>query len=223
MSATTDIVLFGTGGAAQTVAFHLAAQPGLRIVGHTVDAAWRTADSHDGRPLVAWEDLETHFPPDQVTLFGPFSFARMNTLRRDRYLDGKARGYRFASFIHPASHVHATHVGENCLILDACVVQPFATIGDNVMVWPMTAIGHHARIGEHCFLSAQVMVAGHVDIGPECYLSGQVGVAERRRIGRECAILNGAFVTRDLPDRAVVSGPGARLYRYPSTRLHRLI
>ncbi|MBK5928003.1 acetyltransferase [Rhodobaculum claviforme] len=219
----TELVLFGTGGAAQTVAFHLAAQPGIRIVGYTVDAAWRTAEHHDGRPLVAWEDLEDHFPPDRVTLFGPFSFARMNTLRRDRYLEGKARGYRFARFVHPASTVYAQRIGENCLILDACAVQPFSIIGDNVVVWSMTVVGHHARIGDHCFLSSQVMVAGHADIGPECYLSGQTGIAERRRIGHGSAVLNGAFVTRDLPDGSVVSGPRARLRRYPSSRLHGLI
>lgn len=219
----TDIVLFGTGGAARTVAAYLARHTEHRIVGHTVDAAWRTADSHDGLPLVDWERLEDRFPPDRVQLFGPFSYARMNTLRRDRYHQGKARGYRFASFVHPASHVHADAIGENCLILEACVIQPFVRIGDNVIVWSMCMIGHHAEIGDHCFLSSQVGVGAHSRIGPECYLAGQVGVTPGLRIGAGCALVNDVLVARDLPDGTVAQGPPARLRRMPSTRLHRLI
>ena len=217
----TDLVLFGTGGAAQTVAAYLAQHPHYRVVGHTVDAAFRRADSHDGLPLVDWERLEERFPPDRVQLFGPFSYARMNTLRRDRYLEGRARGYRFARFIHPAAHVHTEEIGENCLILEACVVQPFARIGDNVVLWSMVSIAHHACIDAHCFLAAQVSVAGHAAVGPECYLAGQVGVGDRVRLGRGCAVFNGAFVSRDLADHSVVVGPRGTLKPYPSTRVQR--
>lgn len=219
----TDIVLFGTGGAAQTVAAHLRHHGDLRVVGHTVDAAFRESDSHDGRPVVDWEELDRHFPPEEVLLFGPFSYAGMNTLRRDRYLEGKARGYRFARFIHPSSHVGTDDIGENCLVLEGCVVQPFARLGDNVVLWSMVSIAHHARIADHCFLAAQTSVAGHAQIGAECYLAGQVGVADRVRIGRGCAILNGAFVTRDLDDYSVITGPRARTMTFPSKRLRRLL
>lgn len=222
-TAPIDIVLFGTGMAAQTVAFHLARHSGYRIVGYTVDAAWRRAEQHDGLPLVAWEELETRFPPDRVQLFGPFSYARMNTLRRDRYLEGKARGYRFARFIHPSSHVYTDDIGENALILEACVIQPFVRIGDNVIIWSMSVVAHHTEIGDHCFLSGQVGIAGHAVIGPECYLSGQVGVGDGQRIGRGCALLNGVAVTYDLPDHSVVQGNPGRIRRIPSDRLHRLI
>ena len=219
----TDLVLFGTGLAAQAVAVYLRRHTDHRIVGHTVDAAFRTADSHDGLPLVDWERLEDRFPPDRVQLFGPFSYARMNTLRRDRYHEGKARGYRFASFVHPASHVYADAIGENCLILEGCVVQPFARIADNVVIWSMSVVCHHVELGETCFLASQVVVAGGTAIGAECYLSAQAGVGNGLRIGRACAVLNGAFVARDLPDHSVVTGPRAPLRRAPGTRLHRLI
>lgn len=219
----SDLVLFGTGHAAQTVAVYLAHHTDHRIVGYTVDAAHRTQDRCDGRPVVDWERLEDHYPPDQVRLFGPFSHMRMNTLRRDRFLEGRARGYRFARFIHPSSHVYADTIGENCLILEGCVIQPFARIGDNVMIWSMCVVGHHAHISDHCFLSAMVGVGGRTMLGPECYLSAQTGVLPGLRLGRGCAILNEPMVTRDLPDLAVVVGPDGVRKPYPSTRLHRLI
>ena len=219
----TDLVLFGTGHAAQTVAVYLAHHGAHRIVGYTVDAAFRTADTHDGLPVVDWHRLEERFPPDRVRLFGPFSHARMNTLRRDRYLEGRARGYRFARFIHPSCHVYTDAIGENCLILEGCVIQPFATIGDNVMIWSMCVIGHHAQIGDHCFLSAQVGVGGRSTLGPECYLTAQTGVLPGLRLGRGCAVLNEPMVTCDLPDLGVIVGAGGTRKPYPSTRLHRIL
>lgn len=219
----TDVVIFGTGRAAETVGIYLAHHSDLRVVGYTVDAAFRTGDHHHGRPLVDWENLEEHFAPSEVLLFGPFSYARMNQLRRDRYLEGKSRGYSFASFIHPSSHVYAEDIGENCLILDACVVQPRAWIGANVIIWSMCVIAHHVRIGDHCFLSGQVGVGGGTTIEPECYLSGQVGVGHGLTIGTGCALLNAVFVTRDLPNHTVAQGPGGRLRRFPSQRLQRLV
>ena len=219
----TDIVIFGTGAMAEVARVYIEAHSDLRIVGYTLDAAFRRADSHAGRPLVDWESLETHFPPGQVQLFGPMSYKRMNTLRRDRFLEGRARGYRFASFIHPASHIYTNRIGENCMILEANVIQPFVTIGDNVIIWSTNHIGHHVTIGDHVFIASQVGIGGNTTIGPECYLGGQVGFAHGLTIGRGSAILNAAWVMKDTAEYAVVNGEPGVLKPYPSTRLHNLI
>lgn len=215
--------MFGTGAMAQVVAVYLAAHSDLRVVGHTVDAAFRAGDSHDGLPLVDWEDLERHFPPSQVQLFGPMTYKRMNTVRRDRYLEGRARGYGFASFIHPAAHNYATAIGDNCLILENNVIQPFVTIGSNTIIWSGNHIGHHTVVGDHVFIASQVGIGGNAVIGDECYLAGQVGIPHGITLGRACAVLNAAYVIRDLPDGAVIAGPSGEVRPYDSRRLHKLI
>src|SRR5260370_28700122 len=101
----SDIVLFGAGPIADVARVYIGTQGPHRIVGFTVDGKFKQADSFAGRPLVAWEELETHFPPDSVELLGPLSFRQLNEFRRDRYHEGKKRNYRFASFIHPACHI----------------------------------------------------------------------------------------------------------------------
>lgn len=215
--------MFGTGAMAEVACVYLEAHSDLRIVGFTVDEAFRKHDVHAGRPLVSWETLERHFPPDQVRLFGPMTYQRMNTVRRDRYLEGKRRGYAFASFVHPASHIYTQSIGENCLILEANVIQPFVSIGDNVIIWSFNHIGHHVRIGSHVFIASQVGIGGNTTIGDECYLGGQAGLAHGLAIGKGSAILNAAFVSKDTPDYAVVTGESGILKPFPSTRLHKLI
>lgn len=218
-----DIVIFGVGDMAQVVAVYIRAHSDLNIVGYTLDHAYRQADSFDGLPLVSWEELEKEFPPSQVKLFGPLTYQRMNTVRRDRYLEGKARGYSFVSFIHPGSHIYTDDIGENCLILEQNVIQPFVSIGNNVIIWSGNHIGHHAKVGNHVFIASQVGMAGSVVIGDECHLGAQVGIVQGVTLGARCAALNGAAVLRSLPPGSVVSGEMTPLRPFDSARLHKLL
>lgn len=219
-----QIVIFGTGDmAAVAVVYIRAHAPELEIVGYTVDDAYCRKDTHDGLPLVPWSTLETRFPPDRVQLFGPLTYQRMNTIRRDRYLEGKARGYGFASFIHPDTHIYTEEIGENCLILERNVIQPFVRIGSNCILWSGNHIGHHVTVGDHVFISSQVGIGGSAVIGDECHLGGQIGISHGLTIGRACAVLNAAFVTQNLPDGAVITGPDPTRKPFGSDRLHRLL
>jgi hypothetical protein len=149
-----DVVIFGASMTAQLAYTYLKQDSNHRVVGFTVDAAYATAAHFDGLPLVPWERIEEAFPPTQVQLFGPLSFRRLNRFRRDRYLEGKTRGYRFISFIHPSCIVYAHRLGEHCCILPGTIVEPHATIGNNVVIWGGSYIAHHSVVGDHCFISA---------------------------------------------------------------------
>jgi carbonic anhydrase/acetyltransferase-like protein (isoleucine patch superfamily) len=219
----TDVVMISTGAAAEVLAYYLDHMSDLNVVGFAVDRAFQTGPEFLGRPVTAWEDLPTRFPPDEVRLIGPPTYARMNTYRRDRYLEGKARGYAFASYIHPGSMVMSDDIGDHCVILHGVTVLPRTRIGDNVVIWCDTHVGHHCEIGAHTFLSAQVGIAGSTVIGEECYLAGKVGVTNGRRIGERCAIMNAALVKDDVPKDSVVVGPDAVVKSYPSERIKRLL
>lgn len=221
--ARQDIVLFGTGDMAQVAAAYIRAHSDLDIVGYTLDQAYRKADTFDGLPLVPWETLEKDFPPDQVRLFGPLTYQRMNTIRRDRYLEGKARGYSFVSFIHPDCNIYTDRIGENCLILERNVIQPFSSIGNNVIIWSSSHVGHHAQVGDHIFMSTFVAIGGSAVIGNECHLSGRAGIAHGLTIGPRCAVLNGVTVTRNLPEGSVVSAEMPLVKGFDSSRLYRLL
>ncbi len=65
-----DIVLFGVGEVAAVARFYLERFSEHRIVAHTVDAAYVRQESLDGLPVVAWENLESQFPPDPCSCSG---------------------------------------------------------------------------------------------------------------------------------------------------------
>ena len=217
-----DIVIFGAGQIAEVAKVYIDAHSSDRIVAFTVDAAFKKSETFHGLPLMAWEDLEKKFPPGSVKLLGPLSYQNLNELRRDRHLEGKRRGYEFASFIHPASHVYTEDIGENCFILEANVIQPFVHIGAGLMMWSGNHIGHHAQIGDYCFISTHVGLGSGVRLGERCFLAGKVGIDSGVEIGAGCFLGGGAVVKKKLPPDSVVPGPEDAVAAYPSSRLKRL-
>ncbi len=199
------IVVFGVGQLAEVVSVYLECETGHEIVGYTADPGYCPPDMRfRGKPVVAWDALEATFPADQVLLFGPISYRQGNRFRRDRFLEGKARGYSFLTFIHPATHIYTDKIGENCLILEGNVVQPFAEIGDNVILWSGNHIGHHSIIGDHCFLTSQVGIAGNTTVGELTFFGGQSGVIDNKTIGRGAIIGAGSTVLENVADNSFV-------------------
>jgi len=215
-----DIVIFGAGQIAEVAKAYIDAHSDHRIVGFTVDAQFAQSDRFLGLPLVAWERLEEFFPPGQVELLGPLSYRLMNEFRRDRYLEGKARNYQFASYIHPHSHIYTTDIGENCFILEANVIQPFVKIGNDVIIWSGNHIGHHSIIGDHCFITSQVGIAGAARIGERCFLGGKVGIRDGVTVGDACFLGIGVRVMKNLEPGSVVGRSVTdKVMKYSSSRI----
>ena len=219
----SDIVIFGAGPIVDVAVAYLSRHSQDRIVGFTVDDRYKDRNEKLGLPLVAWEELERHFPPESVELLGPISYRRVNAFRKERYLQGKQRGYAFSRFIHPHCDVYTEEIGENCFILERNVIQPFAKIGSNVVIWSGNHIGHHVTIGDHCFITSQVGIAGASRIGEGCFLAGQCGVIDDVHVGDDCFIGPGAMILRSLPAGSVVPGKESEKAPYDISRMRRIL
>lgn len=222
-SANRDVVLFGAGQVAEVISAYLDRFSDLNIVAYTVDRDFLPDGDFLGKPVIAWDEMPKHYPPEHVRLMGPLTYQRLNAVRKDRYLQAKALGYEHASFIHPHSDVMTDQIGDHCIILEQNVIQPYARIGDNVIVWSKNQIGHHSSIGDHCFVAPMVALAGSCVIGRECYIGGQVGITHGRTIGDRCAMLNAAVVKDDLPDDTVIVGQAGDVKPFPSKRIVHLL
>jgi hypothetical protein len=161
-----NLVIFGTSAISEVAKFYIEKYSADRIIGFTADREYCEAASFLGLPVVAWEELEQRFPPQTVKLLGPLSYQRLNELRRDRHLEGRARGYSFATFVHPRSQVETNNIGDNCVILEDNVIQPFVRIGNGVIIWTGCFIGYQSSVADYCFLSAQAGLGDHAAVFP---------------------------------------------------------
>ena len=206
-----DLVLFGAGQFIDVVATYIEHHTDDRIIAYTVDKAYRRSDQHRGLPLVDWETLEHQFPPSQVQLFGPISYRDANRFRKNRFLEGKARGFSFYTFIHPATYIYTQDIGENSLILEGNTVQPYASVGDNCILWSHNHIGHHTTLGAHCFLASHVGIGGNSQIDEGVFFAGKSGAIDNLKIGAWSFFSPGAIALSDVAAETVVAAPPVRM------------
>lgn len=219
-----DVVLFGVGQLAEVMTDYLREDPNINLVGYTVDRGFLPEKNEfKGRPIVAWEDITTTFPCDRFHLLGPVSYRDNNRFRRDRYLEAKAKGYRFVSFIHPSSHVVGAEIGENSIILEDCTVQPYAKIGACSILWSKVHIGHHAQIGDYCFFASFCGIAGNARVGDCTFFGGQSGLIDNLSVGSDCIIGAGTTLTCSVPDGSVAVARDVRIIKGAARRFARTL
>jgi sugar O-acyltransferase (sialic acid O-acetyltransferase NeuD family) len=218
-----QIIVFGTGEIAELADFYFTHDSDLEVVGFTVDRAYMKHAEVRGRPVVPFEQIGEHFPPERYGLFVAVSYAKLNAVRAEKVAAARAHGYRLVSYLSSRATVfNGFEPKENCFILEDNTIQPFASIGANVTLWSGNHIGHHSRIEDDVFLASQVVVSGGVRIGQGSFVGVNVTIRDHVTIGEKCVLGAGALVLEDQPDFSVVAPRGTERSQVPSTRLRNL-
>src|SRR5688572_28435296 len=217
------LLIFGAGDIAEVAHFYFTRDARVPVAGFTVDGAYLKDPSFCGLPVVAFEEAQARFGPATHDLFVAVSYARLNAVRAQKCAEGRARGYRLASYVSTKASVwDGFKVGDNCFILEDNTLQPFVQIGDNVTLWSGNHVGHHARIGANCFITSHVVISGGVQVGDNAFIGVNATLRDHVKVGARAVIGAGSLVLEDVPDDGVVAARGTELSKVPSSRLRRL-
>ena len=217
------LVIFGTGDIAQLAHYYFSTDSDYQVVAFTVDAAFATEGQLLGLPVVPFEQVTDHYPSQTYELFVALSYAKLNEVRKSKYLAAKAMGYRLASYVSSrASILNQGQIGENCFVLEDNTIQPFAAIGNNVTLWSGNHIGHHSIIHNHCFIASHVVVSGGVEIGESCFVGVNATLRDHIKVGEKCVIGAGALLLADAEPGGVYIGQATERAKVPSSRLKKI-
>lgn len=181
------LVIYGNGRIAQIIYQFLKKQ--FDVVGFTVDKEFIETEDVEGLPLIAFEDLEKTFSPKDHKMLIAVGYVRMNEIRRQKYLEGKAKGYKFINYIHPSVEWHDNvRLGENNIILDYVSIQPYVDIGNSNFIWSNAVIAHGSRLMDTNWITSGVVVSGDAVIKSECFLGVNCS------IGHNVTIEDGNFI-----------------------------
>jgi sugar O-acyltransferase (sialic acid O-acetyltransferase NeuD family) len=191
------LIVFGAGDQARLAHFYFRTDSPHEVAAFVVDAAYKTADTFDGLPLVAFEEVTQRYPPSEFDAFVALGYSQMNRLRAAKYDAMKAAGYRCVSYVSSrCTYLATSPPGDNCLILEDNTVQPFVTIGNDVTLWSGNHIGHDSVIEDHCFVTSHVVVSGHVRVGERSFLGVNATVRNAITIASGTLIAAGAVVMK---------------------------
>jgi sugar O-acyltransferase (sialic acid O-acetyltransferase NeuD family) len=177
----------------------------FEVVAFTVDRDYIQDAELFGLPVVATEEVADLYAPAEHDVFVALGYGELNRRRAAFAAAMKDKGYSLATYV--SSHAFRWHnvaIGENCLIFENNVLQPFVTIGNNVTLWSGNHIGHHSTIRDNVFIASHVVVSGFVDVGDSCFIGVNATIANDVTIGADCLIGAAAIVLRDLEPGTLV-------------------
>lgn len=205
------VVVFGNLASSALARFVIEHDTPYRVEAFTVDAAYRNADSHEGLPLLPFEELERWCPPKDVRLCIPMGYQKINGIRRARYEQAKARGYEFITYVSSrASWWPGVSIGENSLVYEHAILQPYSSVGVNAIVRSGAHVSHHGVVGDHAFVAAMVAMGGKVVVGEQVFLGVGSVVVDSIVLAPRTFVGAGAVVTRPTEADGVYVGNPAR-------------
>lgn len=219
----TRLILYGTGQMASVMYEYLTRDSPHDVVAFTVDGSLLIETRLLGLPVVAFEDVADRYPPDDFEMMITVGYQRVNRLRAERFGQAREMGYRMPSYVSSRAAVWPDLVmGENCVILEGNIIQPYVRVGDNVMIGPGACVGHHNVIMDHCFLASHVDVSGDVTIEPYSFLGANCTIRDGVTVARDNVIGANVVVLRSTDPGQVYLSPRPQLMPISSDKLPRI-
>jgi sugar O-acyltransferase (sialic acid O-acetyltransferase NeuD family) len=198
------IIIFGLGDIAQLANYYFTTDSLHEVVAFTVDRKYMDVHMFEGKPVVAFDEIEKQYPPGQFSMFIAVSYAKMNTVREEKYVFAKSKGYQLVSYISS----HCTYLsqfpcGDNCFIFENNTIQPFVKIGNNVTLWSGNHIGHHSIIEDHNFISSHVVISGHCLVHSRCFIGVNATIGHKVTLAAGTLLGAGVIQTKDTIENGV--------------------
>ncbi len=205
----TRLLILGAGTFATETLDIAEAAGGFEAVGFVVDLDPPPPGStHSGLPV---------FPPDDLPLPASecLAVAGIVTTRRRRFIEAmQARGYCFATLIHPSAVISPrAKIAPGCVVHAGVVVSSQTLIEPHVIVNRGCLVGHDNHIQSYSTLGPGANVAGGVDIGTGAYIGVGAVIRDHVTIGAHAVVGAGAVVVQSVPERCLVVGVPARVVK----------
>ncbi|MGD8458609.1 MAG: acetyltransferase [Anaerolineales bacterium] len=214
------IIIFGAGDIARLAYYYFTHDSEHSVAAFTVDSEYKEADSFFDLPLIEYDKITGEYPCSDYKMFVALSYAKMNKVRANKYLDAKEKGYDLVSYVSSkCTFLTDVPVGDNCFILEDNTIQPFVKIGNNVTLWSGNHIGHDSIIEDHCFIASHIVVSGHVHINSYCFLGVNATLRDSITIAPGTLIGAGAVIMKDTVENGVYLPQRATLFDKKSDEL----
>lgn len=208
-----NLIIYGDSTFAELVKHYFESDSNYQVVAFCVDRAYKNKDELCGVPVLAFEDIESHYSPDDHHIFAAIGYksVRVHKMLFEKMLH---LHYPIASYISSKAIVDAScEVGANCLILPGCILEPYVRVEDNCFINSGATICHHATIEAHSVLAAGSLVGGYSIVGESSLIGFKASIVELRKVARETLLAAGSLLLQDTQESTMYAGTPAKMIR----------
>jgi sugar O-acyltransferase (sialic acid O-acetyltransferase NeuD family) len=210
---TDSVVIYGTGRLSSLSWYCFTHDSDYRVEAFVVDNDYQGPEIHEGLPVIKFSQLPELYPPSQIDLHIPLGYQAINGLRRERFEQARALGYRFASYVSSRANVSSdARLGENCLVYENAIVEQGAVIGDNVVIRCGAHVATGCVLGSHSFIASQATLCIDAEVGEQAYVGVAAVIRDGVRVGeRSFAGAGAGILYNTQPDSVYIGNPARRV------------
>jgi len=206
------VIVFGTTVIAKMLFYDSTDNSDFQIAAFSADAEYVSGESFLGIPLVAFDQVEHFYPPNDYDMIAAVAGSSDMRGHASYYLRAKEEGYTIRNYISPRAFVTpGTKLGENSLVFPFVYIGPEAEIAENVIIRQNAYLGHNIEVGAHSFIGVGCQIGGGCKVGPFSYLAIGSTVSDHVVLGRETLVGAGSVVIHDTAAFTTVVGNPARV------------
>ena len=211
------VIIYGNGKMAKIVYQYIKKE--FEVVAFTVDEKFIKEREIESLPLVPFDKIESIYSPKKYQMIIAIGYIQMNTIREQKYLEAKSKGYEFFNYIHNSVMQHDTMViGENNIILDNVSIQPYVEIGSSNFIWSNAVIAHGSIVGDANWVTSGVIVSGDVVIRSKCFLGVNATIGHNVILEDETFIGANTLMTKNTNKKEVFISRDGEKFRLDSQR-----
>ena len=215
-----QVVIFGTGKLARLASYVLTHDSPHEVVGFTVDGAYLEYRNLQRLPVVPFEEVARTFPPEETRMIVPLGWTNINGLRAEKQTAARAKGYSFISYVSSRANTWPDlDLGDNCMIFEGTVIEPFVRIGNGTIIRSGSHVSHNVAIDNYCFIAPCACIGGSSRIGERCFIGINSTIGPSIQLARRCVIGGGSVVMADTKENGVYMGVPAMRRAAPADRL----
>ena len=217
------LIIFGIGQTSEIFTHYFNKDSDYEIVAYSADDKFCKKKNFKKKPLIPLSKLKKAFSPKNYSIFIAISYSQNNLKRKNKFLEIKKKGYKFANYISTKSNfVPKILHGENIAILENQSIQPFVKIEDNVFIWSGCVLGHHSKIKSHCWITSGTNIGGNVKISERCFFGLNSTIGHMTNIGENCFIGANALVTKHIKKNSVYINNDTKKFKLDIKNFNRL-
>lgn len=208
------IILLGCGGHAKSVIDTIEQSGQFEIAG-LVDKECTEAYEYRGHRIIGTdEDLRKIYEEGIRYAFVSVGYMGKGGVRNRLYHTIKEIGYE-VPFIADKTAVIASDavIGAGTYIGKGAVVNADARIGEMCIINTAAVVEHECSVGDYSHISVGTILCGAVRIGAACFIGAGAVVIQGVNIGSDCIVGAGAVIRKDAPDRVLLAGNPAKIFK----------
>jgi sugar O-acyltransferase (sialic acid O-acetyltransferase NeuD family) len=207
-----DMILYGAGGHAKTVAAVVESLPKFRIVGFLDDDQRKHGTEHFGYPVLGdWKKLS-----EQPLSGVEYAFAAVGDNQCRAVFSRKlvSQGKTLVTLVDPqAVLLRGAALRSGTVVFPRAVIGADARVGKGAIISIGAVLSHDSQVGDYSHLAPGVTLGGGARVGNYSFLGINAVVLPGVEIADHVVIGANALVNHDLPSGVTAVGSPARIIK----------